>query len=98
MKLMLLEPFVLQGSATENTPEHPDRWDFFYTQVSLRAQAAKRVAQKYNIVFIPLQEMFEKAESDAPESGYWLVDGVHPSKPGHELLKREWLKGFEKLK
>ena len=97
LKLMLLEPFVLPGSATENTEEHPHRWECFRSEVELRAKAAKRVAEKYNLPFIPLQEMFDKANADAPEQGYWLRDGVHPSHAGHELIKQQWLKTFETL-
>jgi hypothetical protein len=27
-----------------------------------------------------------------------LIDGVHPMSIGHELIKRAWLEGFEKIK
>lgn len=97
LKLMILEPFVLPGSATENTQEHPQRWEYFTAEVKLRAEAAKRIANKYNLPFVPLQEMFNAANADAPEQGYWLRDGVHPSPAGHELIKRQWLKAFETL-
>ena len=95
LKIMILEPFVLPGSATENTEEHPNRWEYFSTQVPLRAAAAKRVAEKYNLPFVPLQEMFDKANADAPAPGYWLRDGVHPTQAGHTLIKRAWLKCYE---
>lgn len=96
MKLMLLEPFVLPGSATESNEEHPQRWEYFRRECDLRAAAVKRLAEKYDLVFIPLQEKFNAVNKDAP-MGYWLKDGVHPTPAGHELIKREWLKGFEKL-
>lgn len=98
LKLMLLEPFVLPGSATEATEEHPDRWKFFSREVPLRAQAAKRIAEKYDLPFIPLQEMFTRVNADAPFSGYWLRDGVHPTPAGHTLIKRAWLEAYSKLK
>ena len=98
LKLMLLEPFVLPGSATEATEEHPDRWEFFSREVPLRAQAAKRIAEKYDLPFIPLQEMFTRVNADAPFSGYWLWDGVHPTSAGHTLIKRAWLEAYSKLK
>ena len=97
LKIMILEPFVLPGSATQNTDEHPCRWEFFYEGVKRNAQACKRVAEKYGLVFVPLQEMLEKANVGAPD-GYWLFDGVHPTAAGHQLIKRAWLKGFEQLK
>ena len=56
------------------------------------------MAEKNNLLFVPLQEIFDKANADAPADGYWLWDGVHPSAAGHELIKREWLKAFETMK
>ncbi len=95
LKIMILEPFVLPGSATESTEEHPDRWEYFSREVPLRAAAAKRVAEKFNLPFVPLQDMFNQANADAPESGYWLRDGVHPTQAGHTLIKRAWLRSYE---
>lgn len=98
MKIMILEPFVLPGSATCNTEEHPNRWEYFRSECALRAAAAKRVAEKFNLTFVPLQEMFDKANADAPEMGYWLADGVHPTFAGHELITRAWLDAYKKIR
>ena len=98
LKLMILEPFVLPGLATCNNEDHPTRWEYFAHETRLRAQAAARVAKKNGILFVPLQDMFDKANSDAPFDGYWLRDGVHPTAMGHELIKNAWLKAFEKIK
>lgn len=97
LKIMILEPFVLQGAKTNNNEEHTNRWEHFSKEVPLRAAAAKRVAEKYGLVFVPLQEVFDEAEHLEPTEGYWLYDGVHPTAAGHELIKRQWLKGFEQL-
>ena len=96
LKLMLLEPFVLPGSATKSDAENPGRWEYFRAETDLRRAAVKRLAEKYNLVFVPLQEMFDSVNADAPD-GYWLADGVHPSPAGHELIKRAWLDAFQKL-
>lgn len=98
LKIMILEPFVLKGTATENTEEKPQRWDYFQKEVPLRAVAAKRIAEKYGLLFVPLQEMFTDAEATAPAPGYWLRDGVHPTVAGHELIKQAWLKAFQQLR
>ena len=97
LKIMILEPFVLPGSATENTEEHPNRWEYFRDEVKLRAEAARRVAQTYGLCFVPLQQVFNIANSDAPQSGYWCIDGVHPTAAGHALIKQEWLKAFKTM-
>ena len=90
IKIMILEPFVLKASATE------ENWDKFRSGAEEKAAAAKRVAQKNNLLFVPLMEKFDDAAKTAPNE-YWLTDGVHPTAMGHELIKREWLKAFETL-
>lgn len=97
LKIMILEPFVLPGSATITDEEHPGRWEHFTSECVLRREAAKRVAEKYGLLFVPLQDLLTKVSEDAP-MGYWLGDGVHPTPAGHELIKKEWLKAFETLK
>ena len=98
VKIMLLEPFVLHGSATQDIPENPNRWEYFRTETVLRREAVKRVAEKQNVLFVPLQEMFDKADAAATEECYWLYDGVHPTAAGHELIKQAWLEAFEKIR
>lgn len=90
IKIMILEPFVLKGTATE------EAWDIFRPEVEKRAAKAKMIAEKFDLPFIPLQDKFDAATLLAP-ADYWLVDGVHPTTMGHELIKREWLKGFYTL-
>ena len=87
IRIMIMEPFVLKGPATEGN------WDQFYSEVALRAKKAKEIAEKYELSFIPLQEKFDAAAKIAPNT-FWLADGVHPTTAGHELIKREWLKAF----
>ena len=87
LRIMIMEPFVLKGSATQ---EH---WEEFETEVVLRAEAAKRVAEKNGLEFIPLQKKLDEATKLAPAE-YWLGDGVHPTTSGHELIAREWIKQF----
>lgn len=89
LRIMIMEPFVLKGTATESSLEE------FQTEVALRGAVARRVAEKHGLEFIPLQEKFDEAVELAPES-YWLTDGVHPTAAGHELIAREWMKQFAK--
>ena len=90
-KIIILEPFVLKASATE---EH---WDEFKSETKLRAEAAKRVADKYNLPFVKLQEKFDEAMNEYNEASYWLKDGVHPMPSGHEIISEELIKAFENL-
>lgn len=81
-KLIVIEPFVLK---TEMTGAN---WDYFSKEVPLRAAAAKRVAEKYGLDFIPMQEELDRLCEKAPAE-CWLVDGVHPNFAGHELIARK---------
>lgn len=87
LRIMIMEPFVLEGPATT------ENWDVFNTEVKLRAEAARRVAEKNGLEFIPLQDKLDEACKMMPVE-YWLRDGVHPTSAGHELIAREWLKTF----
>lgn len=93
LKIMIMEPFVLKGIATENTEQDPQRLEKFQTGVARMAESSRKTAEKYNLPFIALQEKLNEMCKYAPESE-WLRDGVHPTAMGHELIKREWLKVF----
>ena len=92
-KIVVMEPFVLEGTATCACEERPDRWEYFRTECALRAEKAQLIARKHSALFVPLQRVFDKACESAP-SGWWLVDGVHPTGAGHELIAREWLRAM----
>lgn len=96
IKIMILEPFVLEAEKTTATEEEPERWEYFRTEVPLRAAAAKRIAEKYQLPFVLLQDKLDEACKQAPAS-YWLRDGVHPTPMGHWIIKNEWMKAFDRL-
>ncbi len=82
IKIFILEPFVLKGPGTERY------YDVFREEVEKRSAAAKRIAEKFNLTFVPLQAEFDKA-CESAEPTYWLADGVHPTAAGHALIKAE---------
>ena len=90
IKIMILEPFVLKGTASESNME------YFKTEVAKRAEMAKKVAEKFDLPFIPLQNGFDRLQEGTPY-GYWLMDGVHPTAFGHEYIKREWIKKLKEI-
>lgn len=90
VRIMIMEPFVLKGSGTEKN------WDCFNSEVKKRAEMAKKIAKKYDLPYIALQQGLDELSENIEES-YWLIDGVHPTAMGHEYIKREWLKAFKNL-
>ena len=97
LKVMILTPYCVEGPATCNTEEAPDRWDVFSGEVAKNAEIAKKIAKKFNLPYIDLQAAFDKASENVP-AAYFTADGVHPTEVGHELIKRNWLECFEKIK
>lgn len=90
IKIIIMEPFVLKACATE------EKWDSFNLEVKKRAEMAKKIAEKYNLPFISLQDGFDGLAKNI-EASYWLRDGVHPTAMGHEYIKNEWIKMFKTL-
>lgn len=91
IQIIILEPFVLRGTATETL------WEQFDCEVRKRAEAAKRVAEKFDLTFVPLQKVFDEAVADS-NAEYWSADGVHPTYVGHQLIKEELVKAIINMK
>lgn len=86
---VLCEPFLLKVGRIE------ERWEEYHSDVIQRQAIVRKLAAKFNTVFVGFQEVFDKACEKAP-ADYWIWDGVHPTVAGHELMAREWLKQVEK--
>lgn len=90
-KIFLLEPYVMEDALEESQRE------IFKELVSEKREAVRQLAGKYGLITVPLQDIFNKALSEAPAL-YWTGEGVHPSFPGHQIICDAWLEAFEKIK
>ena len=88
LKIMLCEPFVLEGSATR------ERFAEFL-QVKEYAKVVKNLAEEYGCVFVALQEKFDEV-AKKHGAAYYLYDGVHPDAAGAKLIADAWLEAFRK--
>jgi len=88
IKIFILEPFVQKGEATI---EH---WDYFHDETLLRAQAAKRVAERFNMPFVPLQAKLDAYYDQVPV-GTVLFDGVHPHVMVHQIISNALVEAVE---
>lgn len=79
IKIFILEPFVTHGTAADKN------WDLFYNETKAKAKAAKRVSEKYGLIFVPLQQKFDDAQK-ITEATYWTAEGVHPTPMGHGII------------
>ena len=82
IKLILLEPFVLCGSFTK------DFYEPLAADVCRRGEIVRELAQKHRCYFIPLQEKITNLAAQSAENAV-LMDGIHPTFIGHELISRE---------
>ncbi len=89
IKILLCEPFVLEGLATGGE----GRYERFLT-VKEYAKVVKKLSQEYGTYFVPLQEKFDEVAAKYGVENY-LFDGVHPAPAGAKLIATEWMKVFE---
>jgi lysophospholipase L1-like esterase len=87
-RILILEPFALYVADAEGD------WVQMEADLQEKAAAARRVAERNALEFVPLQIHFDNALTLAPAE-YWLQDGVHPTAAGHELIAHAWIKAFE---
>ncbi len=86
---VLCEPFILKVGLLK------DKWEEYHSDVIQRQAIVRKLAKRYNAVFVGFQKVFDSACERAP-ADYWIWDGVHPTVAGHELMTREWLEQVQK--
>jgi len=81
LKIVVCEPFVLKCGVVDEKwiPEFDQYW-----------KAARKVAEKVGAVFVPFQDIFDRAVEFAPPE-HWAKDGVHPTNFGTALMAHAWL-------
>ncbi len=87
LKIMLLEPFVLEGSATKGRYEE-------FLAVKDYAKVVKKLASDYGLVFVELQSRFDEY-CEKYGSQILLYDGVHPNLVGTKIISDAWIEAFE---
>jgi len=87
IKFILLDPFVC--------PDIENR-SLFVPELTERRKVVAEMADKFNAIHLPLQDVFDKAFQRAPQA-HWAADGVHPTPAGHQLIADEWIKAAKEL-
>lgn len=86
VKLVICQPFaVLNARVVDESWVEP---------VKTFQAAAKRIADEFDTIWVPFQEVFDEAIKHAPAK-YWTGDGVHPDMPGAQLMAEAWLRAVE---
>ncbi|MBO5339879.1 MAG: SGNH/GDSL hydrolase family protein [Oscillospiraceae bacterium] len=87
-KVMLMEPFANEGTATQ------DDIEAFEMGVAMRSEAVQLLCAKYDLPFLSLQFDLYDLEEQKP-AGHWTLDGVHPTLNFHQYMAEKWVKAFE---
>ena len=86
VSLIICQPFIVTGTSAVD-----ENWIEPFKKYQ---DAAKRVANQFDAIWVPFQEVFDKAVEIA-EPTYWTPDGVHPSMAGCQLMAEAWLQSIK---
>ncbi len=84
-RFIICEPFVLKCGAVN------DKW---FPEFDHYRESARKVADRFEGIFVPFQSLFDEALKYAPAK-HWAGDGVHPSSHGASLMAHFWLKAIQ---
>ena len=92
ISLVLVEPFVMKADVAWDIygKDIYENYDVWNNAIAERAASVKKLADKYNAVFVPLRSVMYDAVRRAPVE-FWSADSIHPTPAGHELIARAWL-------
>jgi lysophospholipase L1-like esterase len=85
VKLIVGEPFAVPDVKAVDASWFPRFKEY--------QNGAREIADEFNAVFIPYQNIFDKAVKSAP-GVYWTHDGVHPSIAGSQLMTHSWVEAL----
>ena len=88
-KLMMIEPFVVEGTRTSEGENEFEK----FLRVYDYAKVCEKLAKEFDIPYLKTQEMANKLSSENGEK-FFAIDGVHPSITGSKLIADEWVKLF----
>lgn len=82
VRIIMMEPYLVTGIREKIDGFVPDFYEY--------QPIARRLAEEFGAVFVPLQDKFNEA-SERYGRKVFTTDGVHPFSGGVEMVAREWL-------
>ncbi len=86
-KLLLLQPYLLDGEETAH----------FRAELDRIIAIVNRLADEYADAYVRLDEMFAEAMKTQPEPCYYSRDGVHPNANGATFIAEHYLEAVKPL-
>ena len=80
--IVIMEPFFGESKTAGYN-------EYMKAHVPEFAASAKKIADEYNAIFVPLQDIFDEQIKTA-DTFRLLWDGVHPTTGAHQLIARRW--------
>jgi|GEM_PF-2088819 len=85
MKIVICEPFYSQANSSKERKARLSR-----------AWASRKVARRFNTIFIPFQQLADQLYLEKPQSGWWVWDNCHPTYAMHMRMADFWLEHYAK--
>ncbi len=91
-KLVICEPYLMKLEREEagNNADIVDNWDIWSGRLTAERVVIKKLAEKYNAIYVPFGEMFDEICKTEPARRFTL-DGIHATPAGNEMMARKWL-------
>ena len=86
-KIMILSPFLLDN-------EEKEAWR---PELERLLPIVRSLADEYADVYLPLDEIFDKALPLQPEPQYYSADGVHPNENGSKFIGKHYFEAIAPL-
>lgn len=80
-QIIMLEPFVLQF------PEDRKKWR---EDLDPKIAGIRELSLEFADAYVPMDGIYAAA-SVRQKPAFWAGDGVHPTKPGHQLMADAWI-------
>jgi len=90
--IVIIEPFRLPAGSMEQSEKFVEAMKI----LNPIAKASKRIADKSNAIFIPMQKRFEEL-CKVREPKYWVWDGIHPTESGHFIIAKAWMEAVHNI-
>ena len=96
-KMLIIAPFIFKMKDEQNRCDIYNDWDIWYKSIRRRGEISEKLADKYGAGFLPMLDIFEKAQRDIAPAEHWSLDCIHPTPAGHELIARSWIDAMKDI-
>lgn len=83
IKIIIMSPFLI--------PLNHKQGEWF-EDLNPKIKIVEELANKYDAIYIPLNDIFKEIVESGTNPRELTRDGVHPTKKGHEIIAKIWMK------